>query len=123
MNEKFTYTYTAPTENERKEIERIRNKYAPKDQTTVEKLKTLDKTVHLRPTVWGLTLGTIGTLIFGTGLAFILEWQMLLWGCIISAVGVIPVALAYPVYKRLLDKNKNKYADEILALSEQLLQN
>ena len=33
MNNKFNYTYSAPTEEERREIESIRNKYAPQEQT------------------------------------------------------------------------------------------
>lgn len=123
MNEQFNYKYTAPTEEERKEIASIRRQYAPQEQTEskMERLRRLDALVKNTAIIWSLALGVVGTLVFGAGLTMILEWSILLWGIVLMAVGSVPVAIAYPVYKWLLKKYKNRYGEEILRLSEELL--
>ena len=121
-NEPFRYSYSAPTQSERKEIESLQKKYLPKQEPEgIEKLRKLDKKVHTFPTALALTLGVIGTLIFGIGLTFILEWDSLLLGVFISLIGFLPIGFAYPAYRKILQKRKEKYSEEILALSEQLL--
>ena len=42
-------------------------------------------------------------------------------GVAISVVGLVPVALAYPIYRILAKKGKEKYKDEILRLSDEIL--
>lgn len=123
MNNQFNYRYTAPTEEERKEIDSIRRQYAPqeKTETKLERLRRLDALVKNTAVIWSLVFGVIGCLIFGLGLTMVLEWNILLWGIILMVVGSVPMALAYPVYKSVLDKGKAKYGDEILRLSEELL--
>ena len=64
---------------------------------------------------------SIGTLVFGLGLTCILEWQKLALGAVLSLVGIVPVALAYPLYRLWLEKRKRKYSAEILSLSEKML--
>ncbi|MBQ8322551.1 MAG: hypothetical protein IJX91_01145 [Clostridia bacterium] len=122
-NKQFNYTYTAPTEKERREIERIREAYAPKEQnkSDMEKLKKLDAKVHRFPMILALTLGVAGTLIFGLGLSMILEMDMLIVGSCLAVGGLIPLALAYPAYRATTENRKKKYGAEILALSEKLL--
>lgn len=122
-NNQFNYTYSAPTEEERKEIASIRKQYVPveKTETKLERLRRLDKLVKNTPTIVAITLGTVGSLIFGLGLAFILEWNIWLWGVICMAIGSIPMAISYPVYKWILKRYKRRYGTEILKLSEEIL--
>ena len=125
MDKKFDYNYTAPTQAERKEIEALRNKYLPKEESeknALEKLRDLDRKVHSLPTMLGIIFGVIGTLIFGLGMAMILEWNFLIGGALVAIVGLVPLALAYPVYKKTLQKQKEKYSEEILSLSKKLLE-
>ena len=124
MNEKkFEYSYAAPTERERREVESLKKKYAPKIERTdkMSELRELDKKVQSPPRIWALILGIVGTLVFGLGLTMILEWNLLLWGTAVAAVGLVPVALAYPVYKWKLQKLSDKYRKQILTLSEEIL--
>ena len=123
MNNQFNYTYTAPTEEERKEIAMIRKQYQPveKTESKLERLRRLDSAVKNAPVVIALVLGVLGTLIFGTGLTLILEWQIWSWGVVCMGVGAIPMVLAYPVYLGVLHAKKRKYGAEILQLSEELL--
>ena len=123
MSNQFNFKYTAPSQEERKEIDSIRRQYTPQDktETKLERLRRLDGLVKNTAIVWSLVLGIIGCLIFGLGLTMVLEWSILLWGIILMAIGSVPMAIAYPVYKFVLNKGKEKYGDEILRLSEELL--
>lgn len=120
---KFKYTYSAPTKSEREQIEDIRKDYLPKSEQEIklDRLKKLDSKVKNIPTLWGLSIGIIGTLIFGLGLTMILEWNIMIWGVLVSALGLVPVILAYPIFKKIKTQKSNKYKDEILSLSNELL--
>ena len=122
-NQKFTYTYSAPTESERREIESIRRQYKLTECTEnkVDRLRSLHSKVVGAATAASLVLGVVGTLIFGTGMALALEFNMLIPGIIVAALGAVPMALAYPVHKKMIEKGKEKYGDEILRLSDELL--
>lgn len=123
MSERFNFKYTAPTEAERKEIDSIRRQYSPQEQTEskMERLRRLDSLVKNTAIIWSLVFGVLGTLIFGLGLTMILEWSIWLWGIVLMVIGSVPMAIAYPIYKLLLKKYKNRYGEEILRLSEELL--
>lgn len=123
MSNQFNFNYTAPTEAERKEIDSIRRQYVPEGQkeSKLERLRRLDSLVKNTATIWSLCCGVIGCLIFGLGLAMILEWNVLFWGIVVMIIGSIPMAIAYPLYKSLLNKYKKRYGEEILRLSEELL--
>ncbi len=118
---KFIYTYRAPTEEERKEIASIRRQYAPKTDSKLERLRKLHRKTTSLATALSLVLGVIGLLLFGLGLAMILEWDLLVWGILVAAVGGVPTSFAYPLYRSLYRKYKEKYGEEILRLSEELL--
>lgn len=124
MNEnKFEFTYTAPSESERRTIESIRSQYEekPKVEGDYEKLLRLDKKVRALPTILAITLGVIGLLIFGLGLTMVLEWSLIAWGVLVALIGAIPMGIAPFLHKSLFKRNKKKYGDEILELSEKLL--
>lgn len=124
MSEKFKYKYEAPTIEERKEIDSIRREYLPKDESMskLERLRYLNNKVKSIPTILGLCLGIGGLLLFGTGMTFFLEWTSVWYfGVPFVVVGIIVAILAYPIYTACLKKLKNKYSQEILALSNELL--
>ena len=124
MSEKFEYKYTAPTDQEKREIEAIKRQYVKVEEPTskLERLRELDAKVKRTPTILALTLGIVGTLLFGTGMTFFLEW-ITLWyvGIPLSIIGLILISLAMPVYKKIKQKNIDKYRDEIIELSDSLL--
>ncbi len=123
MNNQFNFKYTALSQEERKEIDSIRRQYVPQEKTEskLERLRRLDGLVKNTAIIWSLMLGVVGTLVLGLGLTMILEWSIWLWGIVLMALGSVPVAIAYPVYKWVLQKYKNRYGEEILRLSEELL--
>lgn len=124
--EKFEYTYAAPTEAERREAEEIRKHYQDPavSEDKITRLRRLDEKAKLPPTIWALVLGVVGTIVFGAGMSIVLEKLLpyyLIVGTAVSVVGLIPIVLAYPVYKLVSKKCKAKYAEEILRLSEEIL--
>ena len=104
MNNQFNFKYTAPTEEERKEIDSIRRQYSPQEQSEskLERLRRLDAIVKNTSTIWSLVLGVVGTLIFGLGLTMILQWSIWFWGIVLMIIGSVPIAIAYPTYKYVL---------------------
>lgn len=126
--EKFEYTYVAPTAAERREAEAIRDRYRENSisEDRITKLRKLDEKAKRPPMAWAISLGVIGTLIFGGGFAMIMEEMLaspyhLIVGSAICLVGMLPIGLAYPVYKYVSKKCKAKYGGEILRLSEEIL--
>lgn len=121
--EKFSYTYSAPTEEERREIESIRRQYKPesKEESNIDRLRRLHSKVVGSATALSLALGIIGILTFGGGLALTLELGMPVVGIILSLIGVAPIALAYPVYNMMVEKGKKRYGEEIIRLSDEIL--
>lgn len=126
MEEKnvFEYKYSA---KQQEEVDAIRKKYLPseeksKELTKLEELKRLDRRVELTATIWSIMVGSTGTLIFGAGMSLIMAFEtaMYLQGIIVGVLGMIGMALALPVYRIVLKKQREKVAPKILALTEEL---
>lgn len=120
---KFDYVYSVPTENERREIESIKKQYmaAPKEESKLERLRNLNKRVTRPPLIVGLTTGVIGTLVMGLGMTMVLEWNLWIGGIIVGVLGIAMIAVAYPIYRAVLNRNKKKYGRQIIELSNELL--
>ena len=123
MKNDFEYKYIAPTSEERKEIESIRNSYITKEKSIskLDHLRKLDNKVKELPQLISLIDGIVGILLFGLGLTMILEWSMLIWGIVVCIVLLVPIALAYPIYNIMTKRLKEKYSEEIIQLSNELL--
>ena len=127
-NKKFNYTYSAPTAEEKKEIEYIRKQYADKERgkdsdEKLEELRELHSKVKTPALIVSLTMGVAGTLIFGLGLTMTLEWNLLVWGTLVAVVGLAPIISAYQAYNKILAAKKKKYGPQILRLTDELLGN
>lgn len=119
-NNTFNYTYSA---KEQSEIEKIRKKYMPMEQDKLAYVRKLDRSVTNKATTWSLVIGIIGTLIMGTGmsLCMVASKSFMVLGIVIGVIGMGIVAVAYPVYTRILKKEREKIAPEILRLTEEIM--
>ena len=119
----FEYTYLAPTAEERKEIESIRNSYTTQTKTDSKLvlLRKLDAMVRNVPTICSLVIAIVGLLLFGVGLTLILEFEIMIMGIVIGVIGSIFMIIAYPIFNKITKIMKNKYSEKILNLSEELL--
>ncbi len=89
----------------------------------ISKLKALDKKVTLPPFVFAMCFGVIGSLVFGFGMCLAMKviFDLFIHGVIIGILGIFMVSINYPIYKKMLNRRKNKYAKQILELSESIL--
>ena len=123
--EGFSFTYSA---EQQKEIEAIRKKYLPKEESKMEQLRRLHAIPTQKAQACAIVLGVIGTLILGTGMSLAmtdigaaLGSLAMVIGIVIGIVGMVLVALAYPLYNRVLKKQREKIAPEILRLTDELM--
>jgi hypothetical protein len=123
--EGFSFTYSA---EQQKEVEAIRKKYLPKEEDKMEKLRRLHSIPTKKAQAASLAVGVVGALIMGTGMSLamteigaVLGRLAMMIGIAVGLVGMVLVALAYPIYNRVLKKQREKIAPEILHLSDELL--
>ena len=119
--ETFEYTYSAKQQDE---IEKIRSKYLPKQESKMEQLRKLDKQAEQPGQIAALSIGIIGSLLLGIGMCCTMVWgtsmMVFVFGIIIGVIGIGIACTAYPVYTNITKKQREKVADKILALSAEL---
>lgn len=123
--ESFSYTYSAA---QQQEVENIRKKYLPKEEDKMEQLRKLHYSATQKAQAWSIALGTVGTLIMGIGMSLamsdfgnVLGAYAMPAGIIVGVIGMVLLALAYPVYNHVLKKERARIAPEILRLTDELL--
>lgn len=121
MEEKqFNYSYSA---KEQEEIRKIREKYSKKpEKTTLERLRELDRKTTQKGTVISLILGIVGALVMGFGMSCVMVWggSLLAVGVAVGLLGIVMVALAYPLYTYVTKKEKERLAPQIISLADEL---
>lgn len=119
--ESFEYTYSA---KQQEEIERIRSKYLPKVETKLEQLIRLDKRTEKPGRMIAIADGIAGSLLLGVGMCCTMVWNtgagIFVGGILIGLVGMGLIAGAYPIYKKVTEKERAKITDQILALTNEL---
>lgn len=117
--ETFEYRYSA---KQQEEIEAIRRKYLPKEEDKMEQLRQMDKRVSRKGTIISIIIGVIGCLLLGIGMCCTMEWagRWFVPGIIIGVIGIVMIALAYPLYERITKKERKKIAPLILKLADEV---
>ena len=124
-NHSFEYTYSAQRQQE---VEEIRKQYLPKEEDKMAELRRLHAIPTQKAQAVALAVGIIGALILGTGMSLCMtelgaalgKLAMIL-GIAVGLVGMVLTALAYPIYNRVLKKEREKIASEVLRLTDELL--
>ena len=126
----FQFTYSA---KEQEEIKNIRIKYAPPEEQVdkMAQLRRLDKRVSDKATIRSLVFGIMGLLLLGTGMSLVMSGfaeilglhknMAYLIGIPAGVAGIVLICLAYPVYNRVLKKEREKTAPEIIRLTDELM--
>jgi hypothetical protein len=124
QNRNFDFTYSAA---QQQEIENIRKKYLPKEENKMDRLRKLHHSASRMAKIASITLGTVGTLILGCGMSLIMTELGTIFGQFAMPIGIITgiaglilIALAYPIYNRVLKKERERIAPEILRLIDEL---
>ena len=111
-------------------VQNIRSQYTEKQHTQLDELKRLDAKVKKPANVFAYTYGSIGAIVMGSGMSLVMTEIGALLGMTATmvpgiAIGVVGMGMAlttYPIYKKLLNSRKRKFAPQIMALSDKLLQ-
>ena len=105
--------------------ESIAKDYAPKESSKLVALKKLDNKAKLPATIFTYSCGIISALVFGTGMCLAMQvigsgiGGMIL-GIVVGIIGLIGCGINYPIYKKMLEKGKKKYAYEIVQLAKEI---
>lgn len=106
--------------------EAIANEYAPKDTSKVVALKKLDRKAKSKAHIFAFTFGVIMALVLGVGMCLSMNVigngsiAMTVLGSIVGVIGIAGVSVNYPIYKKLLENGKQKYAFEIMQLAKEI---
>lgn len=129
-NNSFSYTYSA---KEQEELKKIREKYTSPVQTEnkMEQIRRLDESVTRKATIVSLVLGIMGSLVLGFGMSLAMTELgeiigvstgiAMVIGIIAGIIGIVLVCLAYPIYNRVVKKEREKIAPEIIRLTDELM--
>ena len=118
----FSYNYSA---KENSEVMAIRKKYLPQSESKIEELKRLDNLVQSSGLIESLCAGFLGFMLLGLGVCLTVQiigfggWLIVL-GILLAIAGIIGMAVAYPVYRKIFSKTKAKYTPRILELAAEL---
>ena len=105
--------------------ESIAKDYAPKESSKIVALKKLDNKAKLPATIFTYSFGIVSALVFGTGMCLAMQvigsgLAGMVLGIVVGIVGLIGCSINYPIYKKMLEKGKAKYAYEIVELARQI---
>lgn len=109
-------------------VEKIRSQYTEQAHTELDELKALDAKVKRPAYIFGYTYGSIGAVIMGAGMSLVMTdigkviglTSALVPGIIVGVAGMGMTLSTYPIYKKILNSRKKKYARQIMELSERI---
>ena len=106
--------------------EQIVNEYSPKQTSKVVALRKLDQKAKRPAEIFGYTFGVVSALILGTGMSLVMgvigggALVATVMGVIVGVLGIVGCGVNYPIYKKLLEKGKQKYGSDIIRLAKEI---
>ena len=106
--------------------EQIANEYAPKETSKVIALRKLDAKAKRPANIFAYTFGIVAALILGVGMCLCMGQigggtaVSFVSGIVIGTIGIAGVCINYPIYRKLLESGKKKYAFEIMELAKEI---
>lgn len=109
--------------------QKIRTQYMEKHPSDLDELRQLDVEVKRPANVFAYVFGSISAVIMGAGMSLVMTdigttlglTSTMVPGIAIGIIGMVMAIVNYPIYKGILASRKAKYADQILALSERIM--
>lgn len=106
--------------------EQLANEYAPKDTSKVVALRKLDAKAKRPAVFFAYTFGIAAALLMGIGMCLSMRVigsgssVMFAAGIVTGIVGMAGMGINYPVYRKLLQSGRQKYAYEIVQLAKEI---
>ena len=109
-------------------VEKIRSQYIEQEHTELDALKALDAKVKKPANMFGYTYGSISAIVMGAGMSLVMTdigtriglTATLVPGIAVGVVGMGMVLSTYPIYKKILNARRKKYAHQIMELSDRI---
>ena len=109
--------------------QKIRTQYMEKESTELDELRALDAKVKRPVNIFAYLFGSVSALVMGSGMSLVMTnlgekfgmENSMAPGILIGLIGMFMAIINYPVYKKLLASRKQKYAEQILKLSEKIM--
>ena len=110
-------------------VEKIRSQYTEAEHTELDELKALDAKVKKPARVFGFTWGSLGAIVMGAGMSLVMTdigtllgmAETLIPGIAVGIAGLAMSCATYPIYKKILNSRRKKYASKIMELSERIM--
>ncbi len=106
--------------------EAIVNEYSKKSASKVVALRKLDRAAKMPAQIFTYTFGVLCALVAGTGMSLSMgvigagTAAFTGLGIVVGIIGFVGMAVNYPLYRRILQKNKDKYAGDIIRLATEI---
>ena len=109
-------------------VQKSRTQYTEKQHTELDELKALDARVKKPANLFGYIYGSLSAIIMGSGMSLVMTEigsilgieNAMVPGILVGILGLVMALTTYPIYKRILDSRRKKYASQILELSDKI---
>lgn len=109
--------------------QKIRTQYTEKRTTELDTLRRLDQMVKRPANIFAYLFGSIAAIIMGAGMSLTMTdigaaigmEQSFVPGILIGVVGMTMALVNYPIYRGILSARKKKYAPQIIAMSDRIM--
>lgn len=114
----FNYTYSPKQQDE---INNILQKYVPREESAIDTIRLLDRQAEQPGMIASISIGIIGTLLLGIGMTCTVKWtKFFVVGIVVGLVGIALIISAYPVFKKITKRQRDKIAPQIVELSKKI---
>jgi hypothetical protein len=106
--------------------EKIASEYAPKQDRKIVALMKLNRKAKQGAEIFAYTFGIVCSLILGASMSFAMgvigdgSTTTMVISILVGLVGIFGVSINYFIYKKLLEKGKNKYGSDIIRLAKEI---
>ena len=106
--------------------EKIASEYAPKQDRKIVALMKLNKKAKQGAEIFAYTFGIVCSLILGASMSFAMgvigdgSTTTMVISILVGLVGIFGVSINYFIYKKILEKGKNKYGSDIIRLAKEI---
>lgn len=108
--------------------QKIRAQYTQRQRTELDELKALDHKVKAPANGFAYVFGTVAALALGAGMSLVMTdiggiidlTDPMIPGLLIGIAGIFMAAVNYPIYRKILNGRRKKYAQQVIALSDRL---
>ena len=108
-------------------VKNIRDKYVPgkkKSEDKITTLKNLDARTERPGKIAALFIGILSVAVLGIGMCCTMVWadRYFALGIVVGTAGLAGIAAAYPIYVRITKQQREKIADEVLKIADDIIE-